>query len=99
MKALSLLLLLCVFSISPVTHGGEDKAARAPVSSTSSAEMTVAPVRSTVHKGSSGMAGGLDVSASCCQAPGPNGLHCCDTRDCGWFNCNDMKTGKKLFKK
>jgi hypothetical protein len=29
-------------------------------------------------------------TGGCCQKPGPAGLHCCDTRDCGWFDCGDM---------
>ncbi len=40
-----------------------------------------------------GMGGGpsnnFAAGDSCCQKPGPSGLHCCDTRDCGWFDCND----------
>ena len=37
-----------------------------------------------------GMIGVPGMTAGCCQKPGPDGLHCCDTRDCGWFDCHAM---------
>jgi hypothetical protein len=39
-----------------------------------------------------------DLAASCCTPPGPNGLHCCDTRDCGWFSCDSIRSAKKSFR-
>lgn len=41
-----------------------------------------------------------DVFGGCCQKPGPDGLHCCDTRDCGWFDCGDdaVRRHRKIFK-
>ncbi len=37
--------------------------------------------------------------AGCCNPPGPDGLHCCDTRDCGWFDCGDsLKRSDKKYR-
>ena len=45
--------------------------------------------------------GGGNYSSGCCASPPPfPGLACCDTRDCGWFNCDsEMKKPGKKFRK
>ena len=46
--------------------------------------------------GSSSYSGG-----SCCSPPSPfPGLYCCDTQDCGWFDCDaTISSRQKNFKR
>ncbi len=40
-------------------------------------------------------------AGKCCEKPAPfPGLYCCDTRDCGWFDCDAEVSGepKKQFR-
>jgi hypothetical protein len=41
-----------------------------------------------------------DYQAGCCQKPTPfPGLHCCDTQDCGWFDCSSViSSDQKVYK-
>jgi hypothetical protein len=41
-----------------------------------------------------------DYQAGCCQKPTPfPGLHCCDTQDCGWFDCGSaISLDQKVYK-
>lgn len=44
--------------------------------------------------------GSQNFAGSCCSPPTPfPGLHCCDTRDCGWFSCDDNISEDKKFKR
>ena len=45
--------------------------------------------------------GGGNYASGCCESPPPfPGLACCDTRDCGWFNCDsEMKQSGKKFRR
>ncbi len=58
------------------------------------APAVVAPQEPAAPKRPIGTKGSM---AGCCTPPGPDGLECCDTRDCGWFDCDDgtSLTGKK----
>ena len=53
----------------------------------------------TPWEAGSGIPGQQDeFTAGCCQPPGPDGLHCCDTRDCGWFECDDFMMPEKVYR-
>ena len=42
-----------------------------------------------------------DSAGDCCQKPTPfPGLHCCDTQDCGWFDCGEdgVRTKMKVYR-
>jgi hypothetical protein len=91
-------LLVVTLAVPPVqaqSRGGTSRPAPAPTFSMPDA------MREPAHpQGLPGTSGNesLSITSGCCQAPGPDGLHCCDTRDCGWFSCGDMAIPSKTYR-
>ncbi len=76
----------------PTTRGEpEYPAAHPPEPGESAVSAPSAPCPPPPKAGPYGDLGGTpgSYSGSCCEKPAPfPGLHCCDTRDCGWFDCD-----------
>lgn len=84
---LTLSVLLCLPAAATADAGAE-------AASTTTVRTPDQPTRS----GKPGqIPGEMSVSANCCKPPGPDGLHCCDTRDCGWFDCDAMRGATKTY--
>ena len=96
MKKVHVILMLVLFGFSLVaaanSYAADSERSRTlrviPTTPTQQQPLSTpaAPAAGGIPGGSFGQG---SYTSGCCQKPGPSGLHCCDTRDCGWFDCGD----------
>ena len=93
-----MLTIIFTFGSISVAYSADGRAA--PKMSASPAATGIASPRAPATGSMPGsQPGGGNFAGSCCEKPAPfPGLDCCDTRDCGWFSCDAMRSTGKKFK-
>ena len=92
-----ILTIIFAFSTVSVAYSADDRAVQKR-STTPAATGIASPLAPAAGSTPSSQSGPGNLSGSCCESPSPfPGLYCCDTRDCGWFDCDALRLPGKRF--